>query len=168
MSSGSTFLLSDLTGLLVSVTNASTASFSIIESIRLRRVGITLLPDSGSNAGFFSFHWGGEREPHTRKTTAYMPGVLTKENFYPPDGSLASFWNNQDTTETTTSVFEIETTDNTTLVIMDLQFEYVLVNGESEAITLSSASTFSGIAAPALPRAAELFYPVDLDWVLVV
>lgn len=162
-SSAQIFDVTSLTSLLLAVTNTSTAAIPLFETVRLRRVKVTCLSDSGSNSGFLSFMWNGEREPNSKDTILYSPGYPTSKNYYPPEGTLASFWVSQETAETDTSLFTIDTSDNTVLIVLDLQFQYVIANGVSEAFTLSGAATFSGIAALAIPVGSEAFIPMDLS-----
>lgn len=162
-SSATVFDVKDLTSVLLAVTNTSTAAIPLFETVRLRRVKVTCLSDDGSNSGFLSFMWNGEREPNSKSTILYSPGYPTSQNFYPPEGSLAGFWVSQETTETDTSLFTIDTSDNTVMIVLDFEISYVIVNGASEAFTLSAAATFSGIAALAIPVGSEIFLPMDLS-----
>lgn len=164
IASSATFLYSSLFASMVSTISSSTDAHSLLESVRLRRVGVTCLPASATNAGSFSFVWKGDREPHTTDTAIYLPGVPFKKNYYPPEGSFASFWLNQDSTGGDDPIIFILDPDNTTVkVVLDMDFEYVVVSGPSMLISLASAASFSGIGYPALPRSSLEFIPVGLD-----
>jgi hypothetical protein len=153
----------ELNALFVSTTNASTGAFDVFEAVRLRSVGMTILPDSGSSTSFFSFTWEGDRDNHVKEVTASLPGVLTKKTYYPPDGSLASYW--VTSTLSTQNLFTLDMGDTATTVIVDLHVECVMTDGAGVARTLSSAATFTGIAAINWDTA---LVPADLSYVSLV
>lgn len=164
ISSETDFRTTNFTAILVAVTSSSTTAICLFEAIRLRRIGITCLPSSDTNAGTFAFIWKGDREPHTTQTMIYSQGVPAKWNFYPPEGSLASFWFTQDTTGADdTSVFTIDPDNSTVKIVLDLDFEYVLATGASETVTLTGAASLTGIAAVCMPSSAtDELVPVDI------
>jgi len=93
----------------------------------------------------------------------YSQGVPAKWNFYPPEGSLASFWFNQDVSGVdSTSVFDMDPDNSTVKVVMDLDFEYVIATGISSTVTLTGASSLTGIAAICLPLATDELTPVGI------
>jgi hypothetical protein len=160
--------IGSFTQILLAVVSGSTTAIQIFEAVRLKRVGITCLPSSDTNSGTFGFQWIGDREPHTTHTMIYSQGVPAKWNFYPPEGSFASFWITQDTAGIDTiSVFTLDPDNSTVKVVLDLEFEYVIADGGCQTVTISSAATFSGIAALTQPLNTDEFVPVDLQTVTI-
>jgi len=154
--------------MLLAVTSGSTTAIPLFTAVRIVRVGITCLPALDTNAGTFTFYWSGEREPHTAETMIYCNGEAMRRNFYPPEGSLAGFWLTQNTTETESSVFNLDPDNTTVKIVVDLEFEYVIADGTQSTRTLSVASAFSGIAAAKMPAAAsDELTPVGLNVVTI-
>lgn len=160
------FRVGDITTMLLGVTNSSSTAIVLMEAVRLQRLVVTLLPNSTTNAGTFALSWDGEREPHLTQTMFYTMGTPARWSFTPPEGSLATFWFNQDTSETTSTVFRLDPDNSTVEVILDIHFEYVLADGSTDTLTLGSAATFSGVAARVMPGGAtDELYPVGLNYV---
>jgi len=164
----STAVTSDgLLGILVGVTNSSTAAFQLFQSFKLSRVGITCLPSSDSNSGTVAFSWvtdTDERLPATKEVIYYSQGVPSKMNFYPPENSLASYWLD----DSNAQLFSIDPSNSTVRLIVDVQFDYVLAEGAATTVTLGIASTFTGIGARYLDWAsggADELTPVDMNLV---
>ncbi len=151
----------DLYSLLLAVTSGSTSAIRIIEAVKLIKVTCTLLPSSDTNSGTFTFTWFGDREPNLDYTMFYSQGVPSKWTFVPPDDSFAKLWINQDTT--TSTLFTLDPDNSTVKLVLDLHFEYIIANGATTTATLTSAATFTGIAAPRMPTASDELTPVGLN-----
>lgn len=160
------FRVSDFTTMLVATTNSSNQGICLFEAVRLQEFVITCLPNSTSNAGSLGVTWAGEREPHTTETIFYAMGTPSRWRFTPPEGSLASFWFTQDTSETSSTVLKLNPSDSVVELIVDIHFQYVIADGASDTITLSPTPTFTGVAARVMPGGAtdELF-PVGINYV---
>lgn len=158
------FRVADFTRILMFVISGSTNAYQLVEAFRIRSIGITCLPSSSTNSGTFAFTWAGEREPHTVQTMIYSQGVVAKWSFHPPEGSLASFWYTRDTVETTSSVFTLDPDNDEVKIVLDLHFEYTLIDGPTAyPFTLSAPATFTGVAASRMPAGAtDELLPVDL------
>ena len=158
--------IEDMQSMLVSVVDTTTSATALMESVRILSIGIVCLPASDTNAGTFSFTWYGERGPHNTETMIYSQGVPSRWIFYPPEESLASFWINASDDEAAVSLFTLGADNATVEIIMDIHFEYVVLDGaRDKAFTLSSAATFTGIGARIL---ANVFNPVALSGVSVL
>jgi len=158
--------VADFTTMLVATTASSSTAICLFEAVRLREIVVTCLPNSTSNAGAIGVSWWGEREPNTTETLFYTMGSPCRWHFVPPEGSLATFWFTQDTTETTNTVLRLDPSDSTVELILDIHFEYVIADGSSDTISLSPNATYTGVAARVMPGAAtDELYPVGINYV---
>lgn len=164
ITSATDFRINDFTSILVAVTNGSTSAIALFQSVKIRRVGITCLPASATNAGTFGFTWRGDRGPQTVETMIYAPGNTEKWNFYPPEDSMASLWIDQDSSAIdTSSIFELDPDNSIVKIVLDLQFDYVIASGASDTVNLSGAASLTGIAAVIMPGSAtDELLPVDI------
>ncbi len=127
------------------VTNASTSFYQLSQSVRLLRVGVTLLSNSSTGASTFAFQWLGTNSPTEQSIMYASQGVPARHSFYPPDDSLSQFWWDESSTNTPLCSIDAQYVTSEPVVYIDLEIEYVHASGAMSAVTISAAS-FTGIA----------------------
>jgi len=156
-----TFDTTDIRNMIGFVRGGTTDFYPLIDSFKLRRVGITLLPgDSVGGAGFFSFAWQGDNAPEVRET--FLVGNTTPNHmsFFPPEGSTAWFWHdNQGSNE---QLFSISNSQQYVYVIMDIELEYIINDGGTANQALTLNSSFTGYGARNIPITSGEFMAVEL------
>jgi len=156
------FTSDDIIACLCFVTNTSTAFYPLIDSFKLRRVGITILPDDNVGHSIFGIRWQGQNAPDVLDTIITGNAIPNHKSFFPSEGSTAWFWHDQPSSNVNLFAFTIENHGST--IIMDLELEYILGDGTILGGTLSTAATFTGIASHYLPLSgADQFVPVLLS-----
>ncbi len=142
-------------------TNTSTAFYNLSESVRLLRVGVTILANSSTGAAAAQFMWLGTNSPNQESIMYAAQGVPAKHSFYPPEDSLSYFW--WDATSTTTPLCSIDVVNFTVepIIYVDLEFQYVPGSGTMANHPLSIAATFTGIGYHLMFQNAAS--PVGLD-----
>ena len=144
-----------------SVTSASTTYIPLIDSFKLKRVGMTIMPNSTTSAGYITFTWLGLNQPEIRETLIYASAIPAHASYYPYEGSAASWW--WDNTSTTTNLFSIRSVETDINIFLDIEFEYIIKTGAVSSVALTSPSSFTGVGYRVLPIGNLLFTPVDLD-----
>lgn len=145
----------------VLATSASTTAYPLVQCYRLLRVGCTMLPNNSSGTATFGFQWSGTNAPNQREILYAAQGIPSKASFYPPEDSSASWWLN--TSMTANDIFAVDAQAVTTEcpVYLDLDFQYVMYDGSTGTVTLSSSSSFTGVMTRAI--GGGFIVPVDLS-----
>jgi len=160
-----TFLFNndDLTNALGFVLNTSTAFYPLIDSYKLLRIGISILPrDSTSGFTMFGVRWQGQFAPDVLDTMIVGNAFPSHRNFYPYEDSTAYFW--QDQPSVVQNLFEFNVDADGATIILDLEMEIVLGDGDITGSTLTNPASFTGIASRVMPASgAQSFSPVLLN-----
>jgi len=142
--------------------SGATAYYPLLDSFRLNRVGITLLPDSASSAGTVSFVWNGFNAPEFRETMLVTNGVPFTRSFFPTEGSSAWLW--WDNSSTSTDLFSVRSaTGSEVIIIIDIEITYIINTGAITNVPLTTTSAVTGLVYRTLPISSPAFVPVDLD-----
>jgi len=156
------FNSNDLRHIIGFVTSGAASYYPVIDSVKLLRVGLTVLSEDSITAGSFSFNWKGSNAPDITETMFFSPGVPARRNFYPPEDSSARWW--YDNASTTTDLFQLYMSNNEIpLFFLDIEFEYNLQDGASVNSVFTTNATFTGYAYRILPLASEQFTPLGLN-----
>lgn len=157
------FRASDMLGM-INFATSTTTGYSIMSAVRLRRLRLIMMPDTSEVSGSTTFTWLGTYSPTNESTLFFMPGVVSSENFYPPQDSEVSWWIRDDTS---TALFEINLTSAIVFMI-DLEIEFTMPFDN----TVVGGTTFTGATAntivyPSLPRnlGSGRLFPVGLPTV---
>jgi hypothetical protein len=139
------FAMTSLLHHIVWVTNASTAAFSMIDAIKLRRITLYSVPSTnfGGNVNEISLKWinlGTFGNTMTDRGTLSDPAKIVA---VPPLHSLISFAFNINDTNIGTTFCVINAPQES---IIDFLVEFTLLDGAGTAVTLSGAATYTGIA----------------------
>lgn len=142
---------------LVSVTSAQTAAVAIIGSVKLKRVSMYFVPstnDFDTSANVVSLNWTGIlNSPETLITdrgTATVPACI---KVVPPPNSQAGFWFDPNSTGFTSDLFVINCPANT---VIDIEFDYVIVDGAAHTGTLTAAASLTGVIIATMVNATDL------------
>lgn len=155
--------VSSLLNILLITTNASTAAFRLFEAVRIRSVSITILPDVSTNGvGFYTFSWDGQFAPHSEDSGIYTVGSAFRKTYKPPRDSLAWLWQSDDVPDLTQSLYTFDLGSQECTVVMDISFEYVIIDGSAVSVTLASNATVTGISASVISSATDDFTAVGL------
>jgi len=161
--------VADLRGMIGAVTNASTLFIPLIDSFRLKRVGISAVLSGATGAGTVTFAWEGPNVPDIADTSYVGVAVPTTRSYYPPPDTSVGWW--YDNGATSVNLFSIQTSavdSGDTTVFLDIEFEYIIQDGASSTLTLSANASFTGIAYPRLPLTSSSLVPVQLNTVTTV
>lgn len=152
----------DLLNWIVAVTASSTSAIPLSESVRLTRVVIVAMAESVAAPNSLCLEWDGDRSPSTCTNVMSANAIPARISQAPPKDSLARYWclRGSDTTE---ALFTIKNDDTAQSLIVDLHIEYVLGDGTIAAVTLGSASSFTGIAYLVMPNDSLGLSPVALS-----
>ncbi len=144
-----TFYTTDLLTMLVWVTNASTTVNALFDSIKINSISLSAYQTSG-NLESVSFKWETVNGPESLETMVTQSAIMARGTFYPPENSSAAWWFNAAVTQY--ELFSITASATTLDIIMDINYRCIMNDGPSPlTATLSVASTFTGIAARAMP-----------------
>ncbi len=132
---------------LVATVSGSTAAFTIIGSVRLRRISIYSVlsnGDFGTATQELVFQWlGNLNTPSNLITDRGTPTSPACIKVVPPRESRAGMWFSVSTTDYTQPYFQFSCPINT---ILDIDVDYIINNGASLAVTLSGAASTTGVA----------------------
>lgn len=141
---------------------STTAGFSLMSAVRLRRIRWTITPNSDDDGGNGTFTWLGQFSPNNEITIAFAPGVITSQNFYPPQDSVPDWW----ITDTTSAqdLFQISVMTLPVQMSLDIEIEFTLPHDTTATPALTfTAGTANRIVYVAIPRVgATSMYPVGL------
>jgi len=133
--------------LLVATTSGSTSAIPIIGSVRLRRVSLYSVPSSndfGSTSSELVFQWLGNLNTPSNlivdRGTATSPACI---KVVPPLQSRAGMWFSSTTTDVTSPYFQFTCIATT---VIDIDIDYILLNGSVTTITLNTAASSTGVA----------------------
>lgn len=155
------FTSDDIFSLIGFATNASTTFYPIIDSFRIRRIGVSLIPlDSTAGFSAFGLRWQGDNAPDVLESVLVGNAMPTVRSFFPPEGSTSWFWH--DRPSTATDLWEFNIDNDGVTVIMDLELEYIIADGSITAITLANAPAFTGIGYHAIPIVSSQIFDVVL------
>ena len=155
----------DLRYIMLAGTSATTNGIVLIDSIRLRRVGISAVLDGTGGSATINFAWQGPNVPDILDTSFVGVGVPTNKSYYPPEGTSCEWW--YDSSSTNTNMFALSLSSlnsGDAIVFLDLEFEYILHGGTSTTIT-TSAFPATGIAYLTLSQSGDIFVPLGLTTV---
>lgn len=155
------FTTDDIFSLMGFATSASTTFYPIIDSFRMRRIGISLLPrDSTTGFSALGLRWQGSNAPDVLESILVGNAMPTVRSFFPPEGSTCYFWHDSPTA--TTDLWELNIDNDGVTVIMDLELEYIIADGAITAITLTSPSNFTGVGYHDIPTVGTQTFNVVL------
>ncbi len=140
------FQVDDFQNMLGWVTNASTTFYQLIDSFRLKRIGITLYAIS-STAGIapVTITWTGDNGVNVVDTMLVGNSMPNHQSFRPPEGSTAWLW--QDTTSSTVGMMSIVSSSTNIEIFLDVELEYIVQDGAAiSGGPLGVAATFTGVA----------------------
>jgi len=145
------------------VVNGTTDFFPLIDSFRLKRLGLTVLPYD-STQGFTSIgvRWQGDNAPDITETMLTGNTMPNHQSFRPYDASTAWFWHDQPSTNV--ALWELTLDHSGSTIILDIEIEYIINDGTVPSQgPLANPSTFSGIASRAIPiGSSNSWSPVQL------
>lgn len=156
-----TFNSQDIRCFAGSVVSGSTGYYPILQGFKLIRVGLTLVCDSSTSAGFVTFSWDGANSPDVEHTMIIGPGFPNHRSFWPPLATTA--WDWHDATDTTTNIFTLICDDGSIKIFLDLEFEYVIADGAITNVPLTTTAGLTGIVYRTLPITGLTFMPVGLN-----
>lgn len=143
------------------VTNTTTNFYQLTQSIKLIRVGLTLLSNSSTGACTLAFQWLGTNSPSDQSIMYAAQGVPARKSFYPPEDSFSMLWWDESSTNTPLCSIDAQYVTSEPVVYVDLMFEYVHSSGTVSNQTLGMAATFTGIGYKTMFQ--DTCSPVGLD-----
>jgi hypothetical protein len=153
---------SDILAFVGFTNSGATPYYPLLDSFRLKRVGIILLPDAIDSAGTVSFTWNGANAPEVRETMLVANAIPFQKSFFPPEATSAWQW--WDNSSTASDLFSIRTTLSTDIrIYIDIEITYILNTGAITSVPLTTTSAVTGLVYRSLPIATLNFVPVDLD-----
>jgi hypothetical protein len=165
----STIAVADLRGMIGTTINATTTYVPLIDSVRLKRVGISAILSGTTGTGSVKFSWEGPNVPDIAETSFVGVSVPITRSYYPPDGTSTSWW--YDNGATSVDLFSIQTASGDSgdvNVYLDIEFEYIIQDGAQTALTLTTNPGFTGIAYARLPLTQTIWVPLSLNAVTTV
>lgn len=142
-----TFTPGDLLKMMIFTVNTSATAYTLARCIRIKHISMYFVPSSGDfadNTKVLSFKWSGANNACdnliTDRGTATQPACIKVR---PPRGTISETWFDPTSTGATNTLFTITCPTNT---IIDINFEFVLSDGNSTTVTLSGAATSTGCA----------------------
>lgn len=148
------FDIRDMRNLLGFVTAGATTFYPIIDSFRLRRIGLTILPgDSTAGSTWINFSWQGDNAPQVEETMLASNTVPCHMSFFPAISSTA--WDWHDDQGSNDALFSLSLNNNSTTLILDIEMEYIINDGAVSSQTLNNASAITGISSRRIPILTE-------------
>jgi hypothetical protein len=122
-----------------------------------------MMPNNDAGTAWATFAWVGTNNPSIKETIFAGNAVPSRMSFRPPPDTNASWWWNISSYSSPLGMFIIDQSTITTAcpLFMDLEFEYILSNGTSTALTVT-ATSFTGIVANDLPINTQTWLPLEL------
>jgi len=153
---------SDILAFVGFTNSGATPYYPLLDSFKLIRVGVILLPDGASSAGTVSFTWNGANAPEIRETMLVTNAVPFQKSFYPMVATSAWEW--WDNSSTASDLFSLRSTLSTDCQIyLDIEIQYILNTGAIASVPLTTTSSVTGLVYRSLPITGLNFNPVDLD-----
>jgi hypothetical protein len=147
------FSRADMLNLQLAVTDSSTSTIRLLESVKLMGVKVSYF-GADDDASTLCFRWTGDRSPdvcYTGLSTLYQPFIRM---YRPPVDSLAGFYTTENSEEAET-LFAIDL--GAGVAYIDFYVVVIYADGAPSAIapSLDSAATFTGIACAQIPSGAS-------------
>jgi hypothetical protein len=139
------FNMSQIHAFMLWVTNASSAAFTVVNAVRIRRIVIYSVPTAnfGATINEISFRWinlGNFESTITSRGTLSDPAKIVVQ---PPRNSLIDRAFDVNDPEISTSIANINAPVES---LIDFHIQYTLLDGAGSANTLTANATFTGLA----------------------
>ncbi len=149
---------------MIGFATSTTEGYSIMQSVRIRRVKVTCMPDTSEVSGSCRFEWLGTSAPENEDTMVYMPAVPCSKNYYPPEGSSPWFWRSD--YSNADALFSVKFTANI-VWFLDIEFEWVMKNDTTtQQLDALTSATANVLVYPRLPinvsTSSQRLFPVGL------
>lgn len=158
------FSVNDMRALLLATTTGSSTAIPLIDSFKVRRVGYSAVLSGATGSAAVTFAWEGPNVPDISDTSYVGVGVPTTRSYYPPEITSTGWW--YDNGAPSVELFSLTQTGlnaGVASIYLDLDFEYILQNGQVTTVNLATASGLTGIQYPGLPLTTLAFVPTNLS-----
>ncbi len=165
----STLAVADIRSAIGVVINATTNYVPIIDSFRIRRVGISALLSGTTGSGAVTFAWEGPNVPDISDTSFVGNAIPITRSYYPPPNTSCSWWyDNGATSVDLFSIIASPVDSGDVTIFLDIDLEYIIQDGTQTALALTANPGFTGVAYLRLPATQTTWVPLGLNAVTSV